>query len=701
MSDITPPDRQLTEPERQAFQRLGLTPGHWAALGPAPLFHHQGTRFPNRYTAGDREAADRLRQALRAPPDLRNEAHSFWDRLNESGRRPEAALAARLLAWHLATDVPFVLRVGFFQQLRQAAAHFAVPAPFGPRPPDPVHLFRALVDGYLPCPAFDPAGDPPRVPVEPPPPAALDALADAVRFPLPTVWPSLGAGNVARALPWLVHVMGEPVSDWWASRDPGRVAVERGLAGAPFDERQRLFDAIFAEWTRALETSVPWPVAKEQAQRLTIRMEEWTDAARLAARALAKPQAADPAPDDPPLAVPRTIEAEFVPLPPTAPEPAPNPVVPAVPPVPAKPKPARASATVAEPFTTVPFAAALQRAGVTTVADAVAWVDSSPRLLFDDARDEASRAVAVVRDERAVPSELWIVGDLHADVLALANIIAFAESRTAPDRPPHYLFLGDFVDRGVHDHELLLLLFGLLKQHPERVCVVPGNHDVDLQYDEAAGRFKVTIEPAEYCAELNAALARGAPEDRERITLARAFIRFCADRPRAVFLPDGTLVAHGGFPHTDAQKELTNLASLCAPRCLDDFLWARIAETARVKRPNRGSRGHEFGYDTLAQFARVAAEKLQLPVQRFVRGHDHVPDRWQDYPEYADSGVPVLTLNAMGRALDGDPPRRDGKRHPFPAVGRYVAHQLPEVVLLPLDPNEVDFAFAPPEEGGT
>src|SRR5207244_3289664 len=99
------------------------------------------------------------------------------------------------------------------------------------------------------------------------------------------------------------------------------------------------------------------------------------------------------------------------------------------------------------------------------------------------------------------------------------------------------------------------------------------NHDIDLQFDEAAGRFRVTIEPAEYCEALNASLTRDTPEDGERVALARAFIRFCAGRPRAVFLPDGTLVTHGGFPHTDAQKEIAALPDLCKSKCIDDFLW--------------------------------------------------------------------------------------------------------------------------------
>ena len=157
--------------------------------------------------------------------------------------------------------------------------------------------------------------------------------------------------------------------------------------------------------------------------------------------------------------------------------------------------------------------------------------DASRALLFDDCRDEASREVAVVRTEPAVPAALWLIGDIHADVLTLANIIAYTESKATPGQPAHFLLLGDFVDRGVHDHETLLLLFGLMMTHPERVCVVPGNHDIDLQFVENYGRFKVTIEPAEYCEALNASVAHGTADAAERAALAKAFIRFCAGPP--------------------------------------------------------------------------------------------------------------------------------------------------------------------------
>ncbi|QJW99487.1 metallophosphoesterase family protein [Frigoriglobus tundricola] len=703
MSDIAlPNDRALTEGERQAFKRLGLTPGHLAALVAAPFFSRSGARVPNLRDPHDAKALEELRRLVRgASHGYADEALAYWKRLS-AGERGLAPLGTRLLAWHLATDLEFDAREHFLTACRGVAARFALP---GVRPDTPSAVFRdlrRLIDAYFAYPTFTADVDPVWTSVAPPGAEVLTRLAGGIA-PIAGPWPAVPPAQVAARMRALVDVFGLPVSDWWERPDAGRRAIERGLAARGANERETIYERIQAEWLVEVESSFRWPNSPQFAAFFVDRLREWTDAVRKAARAVHA--------SGPPAAVPD----ETAPIVVSHPEPAPGsadrpaepqrndsvraPVPPpdAAPKLPAKPVPERVTATVAAPFNMVGLDAALARARTTTVADVCAWVDTGPRLLFDDGRDPAAREVAVVRDGATVPSPLWVIGDLHADILTLANAVAHAESHSAP---AHFVFLGDFVDRGIHDHELLLFLFGLVMSHPERVCVIPGNHDTDLRFDEPGGRFRVTIDPAEYCEELNAARERDGPEDRERVTLARAFIRFCADRPKAVFLPDGTLFAHGGFPHTDAQKDIATVADLCRPRCLDDFLWARIAESARVKRPNRGSRGHEFGWDTFAQFCKLAGERLGVPVKRLVRGHDHVPDRWQEYPEYADNFVPVLTLNAMGRALDGDSPRRDGRRHPLPVIGRYVPDRLPEVVALPLDPAEVDRAFGRPGPGG-
>jgi hypothetical protein len=123
MSDVVPPGgRPLAEVERQAFQRLSLTPGHWAALAPAPLFYRAGLRAPNRRGRADLETTDRLRLSLRTAGGLSPEAGYFWDRLGDGTRAAEAQLATRLLAWHLATDAPFSRRARSWPPARSSAS---------------------------------------------------------------------------------------------------------------------------------------------------------------------------------------------------------------------------------------------------------------------------------------------------------------------------------------------------------------------------------------------------------------------------------------------------------------------------------------------------------------------------------------------------------------------------------------------------
>ncbi|MFO0826066.1 MAG: metallophosphoesterase [Gemmataceae bacterium] len=264
-------------------------------------------------------------------------------------------------------------------------------------------------------------------------------------------------------------------------------------------------------------------------------------------------------------------------------------------------------------FTPLTFEEAIARARAVSVASIREWFDSQPKgkgLLFDEFREAATADIAIIRNAEAVPQPLWIVGDIHADVLALANIIEFAE-RSAPELgPPSFLFLGDFVDRGRHDHETLLLLFGLVTRHPARVCIIPGNHDVDLVWGQKSQKFGVTIQPAEYCERLNSILSSEEHTDREKIELAKLSIEFWKTRPKAVFLPDGTAFSHGGFPHSDLHDSLKTPADLCAKKCIDDFLWARLSESQK-KRPNRGNRGHEFGWRDFAQFCRVMTDEVQ------------------------------------------------------------------------------------------
>jgi diadenosine tetraphosphatase ApaH/serine/threonine PP2A family protein phosphatase len=75
---------------------------------------------------------------------------------------------------------------------------------------------------------------------------------------------------------------------------------------------------------------------------------------------------------------------------------------------------------------------------------------------------------------RLVPG-IVIVGDLHGNVDDLIRI--FEHLRYPPST--RYLFLGDYVDRGVCGTEVLMLLFALKLKYPQHIYLLRGNHETE------------------------------------------------------------------------------------------------------------------------------------------------------------------------------------------------------------------------------
>ena len=73
-----------------------------------------------------------------------------------------------------------------------------------------------------------------------------------------------------------------------------------------------------------------------------------------------------------------------------------------------------------------------------------------------------------------------IFGDLHGQFLDLMRLFdEYGSPSTAGDITYiDYLFLGDYVDRGAHSLETILLLLALKIEHPKAVHLIRGNHEV-------------------------------------------------------------------------------------------------------------------------------------------------------------------------------------------------------------------------------
>lgn len=293
-------------------------------------------------------------------------------------------------------------------------------------------------------------------------------------------------------------------------------------------------------------------------------------------------------------------------------------------------------------------------------------------LAFEEsAAGPGDRAIQVGEDWPL--GEVWFIGDLHGDLLALEAALQHID-RSGGGPGARIVFLGDLFDDGRHAAQVVLRVFELLLHGPARITVVAGNHDEALAY--ADGRFQSTVLPSDFTDWLNAHA-----DDPLAARLGHVIIQFFARAPRALFFPDGLLVAHGGIPHTDLHGELARTGDWNDPRVLQDFVWLRAHPRARKRIPNRTTRGSEFGRDDFTAFCAVAA-KLGRPVERMLRGHDHVEERFAVYPAWVAN--PVLTMNALSHRL---PREVFGPYERVPVVGKWVRGELPEVRRL----------FVPPE----
>jgi hypothetical protein len=309
-----------------------------------------------------------------------------------------------------------------------------------------------------------------------------------------------------------------------------------------------------------------------------------------------------------------------------------------------------------------------------------------PGMLFDSDREHAGdRAIRVSATADASP--LWIVGDLHGDLLALEASLAQIHREVAPGlAQPRLVFLGDFIDDEGFALEILVRIFELIVDAPQRVCVIAGNHDEALSYD--GDRFASSVSPSDFADFLNANLA-----DEWIQRAGKLALRLTAHAPRALFFPDGLLVAHGGFPLTDLHPALEAKGDWNDPACLGDFVWARAHPRARRKMPNRFSRGSQFGYEDFADFCALTA-RLGRPITHFVRGHDHVEDRYAIYSAYR--AHPVLTTVALSRRL---PREGYGPHERAPTLARVVPGSLPQVYQLYPPAALINELFPQPSRG--
>jgi hypothetical protein len=124
------------------------------------------------------------------------------------------------------------------------------------------------------------------------------------------------------------------------------------------------------------------------------------------------------------------------------------------------------------------------------LGDARAWVDGAPdpKVFFDFANSwfgETKVPFQPFAAKLVLPNDAIaiIMGDLHGDVRSLLRVLDELNSRKILDgfrfreTKYHFLFLGDFTDRGAYGTEVLYTLFSLKAANPAQVHFARGNHE--------------------------------------------------------------------------------------------------------------------------------------------------------------------------------------------------------------------------------
>lgn len=90
-----------------------------------------------------------------------------------------------------------------------------------------------------------------------------------------------------------------------------------------------------------------------------------------------------------------------------------------------------------------------------------------------------------------VASPVIAVGDIHGQFPDLQTLLQIE----GPPGAASYIFMGDYVDRGEHSLEVILLLLAYKVLHPQKVVLLRGNHEQSTInrvygfYDECQGKY--------------------------------------------------------------------------------------------------------------------------------------------------------------------------------------------------------------------
>ena len=210
-----------------------------------------------------------------------------------------------------------------------------------------------------------------------------------------------------------------------------------------------------------------------------------------------------------------------------------------------------------------------------------------------EVRSLCNKAKEILLEEdnvQKIAAPITICGDIHGQFFDLIELL-----RVGGEIPEtNYIFLGDFVDRGLNSVETFLFLLALKVRFPARIFLIRGNHESRQItqaygfYDECLRKYG-SLNVWRYCTEIFDFLSLAAVIE-EKI--------FCV---------------HGGLSPTistiDEIRSLERKQEVPHEGVMCDLMWSDPEEIDGFVNSPRGA-GYIFGRDVVDKFCRLNAIDL-------------------------------------------------------------------------------------------
>ena len=193
-------------------------------------------------------------------------------------------------------------------------------------------------------------------------------------------------------------------------------------------------------------------------------------------------------------------------------------------------------------------------------------------------------------------SKILVIGDIHGDLNTLSKILE-GEGKRVLEEDGYIVFLGDYVDRGPNQAEVLAAVLRLKLAERDRVILLRGNHEPPPHLIPSPHDFPYVLKSL-----------YGEEGRRLYETSMEIFQRL----PHIASTPNGIVFIHGGPPSKPYRlKELARPSS----SILEELLWNDPSPVNGVAPSPRGA-GVLFGPDVTKRFLEINNMKL------IVRGHE-------------------------------------------------------------------------------